>query len=102
MVSESNMIGPARQYTVRRAAANAGRRAFPQGHFGGERPGAAGVTQERLPGRQNVSFAVGRSPTSPLYLFSVRGGGVLCWDLVDVEGLIGHWGVSSSVTGGVS
>ena len=70
--------------------------------FGGERPGAAGVTQEHLPGPQNASFAVGRSPTSPLSLSLYVGGGVLWWDLVDMEGLIGYGGVSSGVTGGVS
>ena len=45
---------------------------------------------------------VGERPSSPLYLFSVPRGGVLCWDLVDMEGLIGYGGVSSSVTGAVS
>ena len=62
--------------------------------FDRERPDPAGVTEEHLRGPQNASFAVGRSPTSPLYLFSVRGGGVLCLDLVDMQGLIGCGGVS--------
>ncbi len=34
------------------------RSAFLPRKFVGERPGAAGVTEERLPGPQNVSFAV--------------------------------------------
>ena len=40
--------------------------AFLQGRFGGERPGAAGVTEEHLPGPETARFPVGRSPTRPM------------------------------------
>ena len=54
------------------------------------------------PGPQNASFAVGRSPTSPLYPIAASGGAVLGRDLVDMQGLSGHRRVSGSVTRGVN
>ena len=68
--------------------------AFPQGRFQWGATGAASVTEEHLPGPQNGRFAVGRSPTSPTYLFLYVGEGMLCWDLVDMQGLIRYRAVS--------
>ena len=45
--------------------------------LGGERPGAAGVTEEHVPGPQNASFAVGRSLPPPC-TFSLYVGVVCC------------------------
>ena len=55
----------------------------------GERPGAAGVTEEHLPGPKTAGIRQGGSPTSPLYPIAASGGGVLGRDLVDMEGLSG-------------